>query len=138
MRRRLFTVAAGVSAVVCVAVCVLWLRSYTGTDYLSGHISSAAAGSPSRTASTESPGPAVTSGSASRSTFDFYWGRGRCGPIGLGDLSTPRRRAVCHIERQQFLSDSAVLGDIGVGAAASGLRRRIAEADQGRRSRGAV
>ena len=28
MRRKLFTLAAGVSAVLCVGVCVLWVRSY--------------------------------------------------------------------------------------------------------------
>src|SRR3954453_18428155 len=29
MRRKLFTLAAGVSAVLCAAVCVLWVRSYS-------------------------------------------------------------------------------------------------------------
>jgi hypothetical protein len=32
MRRKLFTIAAGVSAVLCIAVCVLWVRSYV-RDY---------------------------------------------------------------------------------------------------------
>jgi len=32
MRRKLFTLAAGVSAVVCVGVCVLWVRSYGRSD----------------------------------------------------------------------------------------------------------
>ena len=32
MRRKLFTLAAGVSAVVCVGVCVLWVRSYSVQD----------------------------------------------------------------------------------------------------------
>jgi hypothetical protein len=32
MRRKLFTLAAGASAVLCVAVCVLWVRSYWVTD----------------------------------------------------------------------------------------------------------
>jgi hypothetical protein len=32
MRRKLFTLAAGVSAVVCVAVCVLWLRGERSCD----------------------------------------------------------------------------------------------------------
>src|SRR4051794_11942831 len=31
-RRKLFTLAAGVSAVVCVAVCGLWVRGYRGVD----------------------------------------------------------------------------------------------------------
>jgi hypothetical protein len=35
MRRKLFTVAAGVSAVLCAALCVLWLRSYWVGDALS-------------------------------------------------------------------------------------------------------
>src|SRR4051812_21203731 len=33
MRRKLFTLAAGVSAVLCVAVCVLWVRGYWVADY---------------------------------------------------------------------------------------------------------
>lgn len=32
MRRKLFTLAARVSAVLCVAVCVLWVRSYWRAD----------------------------------------------------------------------------------------------------------
>jgi hypothetical protein len=32
MRRKLFTIAAGVSAVLCIAVCVLWVRGYFVTD----------------------------------------------------------------------------------------------------------
>jgi len=32
MRRKLFTLAAGVSAVLCVGVCVLWVRSYRVND----------------------------------------------------------------------------------------------------------
>src|SRR5690349_20785745 len=32
MRRKLFTIAAGASAVVFVAVCVLWVRSYSAVD----------------------------------------------------------------------------------------------------------
>ena len=32
MRRKLFTLAAGTSAVLCVAVCVLWVRSYSVAD----------------------------------------------------------------------------------------------------------
>jgi hypothetical protein len=32
MRRKLFTLAAGVSAAVCVGVCVLWVRSYFYSD----------------------------------------------------------------------------------------------------------
>src|SRR3954470_15482826 len=32
MRRKLFTLAAGVSAVLCVGVCLLWLRSYWRHD----------------------------------------------------------------------------------------------------------
>jgi hypothetical protein len=32
MRRKLFTLAAGVSAVLCAAVCVLWVRSYSAYD----------------------------------------------------------------------------------------------------------
>lgn len=34
MRRRLFTILAAVSLVLCVAAAVLWVRSYSGTDYL--------------------------------------------------------------------------------------------------------
>ena len=39
MIRRLFTLASALSLLLCVAVCVLWGRSYRGTDYLrwSGH-----------------------------------------------------------------------------------------------------
>ena len=33
-RRKLFTLAAGVSAVLCAAVCVLWVRSYLVADCL--------------------------------------------------------------------------------------------------------
>ena len=33
-RRKLFTLAAGASAVLCVAVCVLWVRSYNAGDVL--------------------------------------------------------------------------------------------------------
>jgi 4-amino-4-deoxy-L-arabinose transferase-like glycosyltransferase len=36
MRRKLFTLAAGVSAVLCVGVCVLWVRSYWVGESLSG------------------------------------------------------------------------------------------------------
>ena len=32
MRRKLFTLAAGVSAVLCAGVCVLWVRSYFRED----------------------------------------------------------------------------------------------------------
>jgi hypothetical protein len=35
-RRRLFTLAAGASAVLCAAVCVLWVRSYKSPDRFSG------------------------------------------------------------------------------------------------------
>src|SRR4051794_31363686 len=35
MRRKLFTLSAGVSAVLCIAVCVLWVRSYWAGDVLS-------------------------------------------------------------------------------------------------------
>ena len=35
MRRKLFTLAAGVSAVLCVAVCALWVRSYRPGAWLS-------------------------------------------------------------------------------------------------------
>jgi hypothetical protein len=34
MRRKLFTLAAAMSAVLCVGVCVLWVRSYIATDQL--------------------------------------------------------------------------------------------------------
>ena len=34
MRRKLFTLAAAVSAVLCIAVCVLWVRSYNAGDVL--------------------------------------------------------------------------------------------------------
>jgi hypothetical protein len=34
MRRKLFTLAAGASGVLCAAVCVLWVRSYTASDTL--------------------------------------------------------------------------------------------------------
>src|SRR6476469_8235332 len=34
MRRKLCPLAAGVSAVLCVAVCVLWVRSYNAGDVL--------------------------------------------------------------------------------------------------------
>ena len=34
MRRKLFTLAAGVSAALCAGVCVLWVRSYWATDCL--------------------------------------------------------------------------------------------------------
>jgi len=34
MRRRLFTLAAAVSGVLCVSLCVLWLRSYWVEDRL--------------------------------------------------------------------------------------------------------
>jgi hypothetical protein len=35
MRRQLFTLAAAVSAVLCVGVCVLWVRGYKVPDSLS-------------------------------------------------------------------------------------------------------
>jgi hypothetical protein len=34
MRRRLFTFAAGVSAVLCIAVCALWVRSYRVSGFV--------------------------------------------------------------------------------------------------------
>src|SRR3954452_17077192 len=34
MRRKLFTIAAAVSLLMCLATAVLWVRSYWGTDYL--------------------------------------------------------------------------------------------------------
>jgi hypothetical protein len=37
MRRKLFTFAAGVSALLCVGVCVLWVRSYWRMDTLAGY-----------------------------------------------------------------------------------------------------
>ena len=39
MRRKLFTLAAGVSAVLCVGVCVLWVRSFGRSDYYSARSS---------------------------------------------------------------------------------------------------
>ena len=36
MRRKLFTLAAGASAVLCVAACVLWVRSYWVADHFRG------------------------------------------------------------------------------------------------------
>jgi hypothetical protein len=39
MRRKLFTLAAGVSAMLCVASCVLWVRSFGRSDYYSARSS---------------------------------------------------------------------------------------------------
>jgi 4-amino-4-deoxy-L-arabinose transferase-like glycosyltransferase len=39
MRRKLFTLAAALSAVLCLGVCLLWVRSYWRSDTLAGYCS---------------------------------------------------------------------------------------------------
>jgi hypothetical protein len=104
MRRRLFTLVSVLSLLLCVATCVLWARSYTGTDYLSR--SQLVSSNPPEV-TTRQHGVAWTRGdvrvSAGTSTYFSYsstgpatppdpaahWGWGRLGPGHTGSDAVP-------------------------------------------------